>query len=141
MVFGWTQILMDIQPLIVMISGEGHLHGFSHTYIGATLISVFAALTGKYLAEIGLSILKLGPSIPTRITWWVAFISAVLGSYSHVVLDSIMHADVQPFYPLSVTNDLLGVVSVVTLHKVCFYSGILGAAIYYFLHWRNNDLE
>jgi len=27
MVFGWTQIVMDIQPLIVMITGEGHLHG------------------------------------------------------------------------------------------------------------------
>jgi hypothetical protein len=27
MVFGWTQIVMDIQPLIVLISGEGHLHG------------------------------------------------------------------------------------------------------------------
>lgn len=29
MVFGWTQILMDIQPLIVLISGQGQLHGFS----------------------------------------------------------------------------------------------------------------
>jgi len=49
MVFGWTQIIMDIQPLIVLISGEGHLHGFTHTYIGAILIAIFAALTGKYL--------------------------------------------------------------------------------------------
>ena len=42
MVFGWTQIVMDIQPLIVLISGEGHLHGFTHTYIGAILIAIFA---------------------------------------------------------------------------------------------------
>ncbi len=27
MVFGWAQIVMDIQPLFVLISGEGHLHG------------------------------------------------------------------------------------------------------------------
>jgi hypothetical protein len=44
MVFGWTQIVMDIQPLIVLISGEGHLHGFTHTYVGAILIAIFAAL-------------------------------------------------------------------------------------------------
>jgi ribosomal protein S12 methylthiotransferase accessory factor len=33
MVFGWAQIVMDIQPLFVMITGEGHLHGFSHPYV------------------------------------------------------------------------------------------------------------
>ena len=54
MVYGWTQIIMDIQPLIVLLNGEGHLHGFSHTYIGATLIGLGSALTGKYAAEFGL---------------------------------------------------------------------------------------
>ncbi len=37
MVFGWAQILMDLQPLFVMWSGAGRLHGFYHTYFGATL--------------------------------------------------------------------------------------------------------
>ncbi|WP_232849674.1 hypothetical protein [Bowmanella yangjiangensis] len=46
---------MDVQPLIVMLSGEGHQHGFSHTHIGASLLAVFAALSGKYLSEIGFS--------------------------------------------------------------------------------------
>lgn len=27
MVFGWAQIVMDLQPLFVMITGEGHLTG------------------------------------------------------------------------------------------------------------------
>lgn len=27
MVFGWTQIVMDVQPLIVMLYGEGQVHG------------------------------------------------------------------------------------------------------------------
>ena len=54
MVFGWTQVIMDIQPLVVLISGDGHLHGFTHTFIGATLLAVVSALTGKYAAEFGL---------------------------------------------------------------------------------------
>ena len=57
MVFGWAQIVMDIQPLFVLVTGEGHLHGFSHTYIGATLLAILSALSGKYLSEIGLKIL------------------------------------------------------------------------------------
>jgi len=36
MVFGWSQIVMDVQPLLVMITGDGHLHGFSHTIIGGS---------------------------------------------------------------------------------------------------------
>jgi hypothetical protein len=59
MVFSWTQIVMDIQPLIVLLSGEGHLHGFTHTYVGAILIAIFAGLTGKYLSEFGLKIQKI----------------------------------------------------------------------------------
>jgi hypothetical protein len=58
-VFGWTQIVIDIQPLIVLLSGEDHLHGYTHTYVGAILIAIFAGLTGKYLSECGLKIQKI----------------------------------------------------------------------------------
>ena len=51
MVFGWTQIIMDIQPLVVILTGSGHLHGFSHTYMGATLLATFSAISGKYLSD------------------------------------------------------------------------------------------
>jgi len=136
MVFGWTQILMDIQPLVVMITGEGHLHGFTHTYIGAILIAVFAALTGKYLSQYGLKILRITHSKGLSIAWWVVFVSAFIGSFSHVLLDSVMHSDVQPFYPISTANNLLNYVSIAALHKFCLYSGLLGTAIYYLVHWR-----
>lgn len=137
MVFGWTQIVMDIQPLIVMITEEGHLHGFTHTYVGAVLIAMFAALTGKYLSEFGLTLLGISKSeTPISITWWVVFLSAFIGSFSHVLLDSIMHADVEPFFPFILDNQFLGLISVPILHKVCLYSGLLGAVIYYVLNWR-----
>lgn len=137
MVFGWTQIVMDIQPLIVMITGEGHLHGFTHTYVGAVLIAIFSALTGKYLSEFGLKILRISKSEnPISIVWWVVFLSAFVGSFSHVFLDSIMHADVEPFFPVTLDNQFLGLISVPMLHKVCLYSGLVGAAIYYGINWR-----
>jgi membrane-bound metal-dependent hydrolase YbcI (DUF457 family) len=137
MVFGWTQIVMDIQPLIVLISGEGHLHGFTHTYIGAILIAIFAGLTGKYLSEFGLKILKVSKSNnPISIVWWVVFLSAFIGSFSHVLLDSIMHSDVEPFFPFTLDNQFLELISVSMLHKVCLYSGLVGATIYYGINWR-----
>mgnify|MGYP000101968303 CR=1 FL=1 len=141
MVFGWTQIVMDVQPLIVLISGEGHLHGFSHTYVGATLLALFAGVTGKYLSQLGLWLLRITPSVKVSIPWFVVFISALIGSYSHVLLDSIMHSDVQPFYPLTLDNSFLGIISVSLLHKLCLYSGLVGAALYYLLLFRNKVNE
>jgi membrane-bound metal-dependent hydrolase YbcI (DUF457 family) len=137
MVFGWAQIVMDIQPLIVLISGEGHLHGFTHTFVGAILITVIAALTGKYLSEFGLKIIRISKNDnPISIVWWVVFLSAFIGSFSHVLLDSIMHSDVEPFFPFILDNQFLGLISVSMLHKACLYSGLVGAAIYYGINWK-----
>ncbi|MCW8929870.1 MAG: hypothetical protein OQL19_06495 [Gammaproteobacteria bacterium] len=135
MVFGWSQIVMDIQPLIVILTGSGHLHGFSHTYVGATLLAIFSALSGKYLSELGLKILGIAKDKPIKIVWLVAFISAFIGTYSHVLLDSIMHMDVEPFYPLDTMNPFQGFISIEALHKWCLYSGLVGAVIYYLINW------
>ncbi len=132
MVFGWAQIVMDIQPLIVLVTGEGNLHGFSHTYVGATLLAVFSALSGKYLSEIGLKILGISQKKnPIRIRWRISLLSAFIGTYSHVILDSIMHSDVEPYYPLMQHNELLGLITVSQLHQLCIYSALIGAIIYY----------
>lgn len=132
MVFGWAQIVMDIQPLFVLLTGEGHLHGFSHTYVGATLLAIFSALSGKYLSEVGLKLIGIARKLnPIQINWWIAFGSAFIGTYTHVVLDSIMHSDVEPFYPLSQANNMLGFISVGELHQFCLYSALVGTAVYY----------
>lgn len=129
MVFGWSQIVIDIQPLIAMIRGVGQLHGVTHTYVGATLIAIVAAVTGKYLSQWAL--VSFFAMKPVVIRWWVAFLSALIGTYSHVVLDSIMHTDIQPLLPLSESNDLQGIVTISLLHKLCLYSGLLGSMLYF----------
>lgn len=135
MVFGWAQIVMDLQPLFVLITGEGQLHGFSHTYVGATLLAVFAALTGKYLSQIGLWLLRITPSMHVDIAWWVVFSSAFIGTYSHVLLDSVMHSDMRPLSPFSTSNHVLGAIPVPALHQVCVYAGIVGGVVYYVVLW------
>jgi hypothetical protein len=132
MVFGWAQIIMDIQPLIVLITGQGHLHGFTHTYIGATLLAVVSGLSGKYLSELGLIIIGISKKTnPVKITWWITFVSAFIGTYSHVVLDSIAHVDLEPFSPFNLNNDLYGLLTFDQVHEFCFYSGVVGVLLYY----------
>lgn len=131
MVFGWAQIIQDIQPLVVLITGEGRLHGFTHTFVGATLLGIFSALTGKGMSEWGLRILFGPVRGAVSIAWWVVWLSAFTGTYSHILLDGIMHLDMTPLQPFSNHNPLLGLISVSALHKLCVYTGIVGGVVYF----------
>ena len=126
MVFGWTQILIDLQPLYVMLGGGGEPHGISHTYLGTIPIAVVAALSGKYLGEFGLRVLQLAQFNP--IGWRVAFGSAFIGAWSHVLIDGVMHADMAPLYPFSGTRLLHGALAIDTLHWLCLTSAVVGGA-------------
>lgn len=128
-VFGWIQILIDLQPLWVMVTGKGQLHGFSHTLAGATCIAVLAGLTGKALASHALKILKEERYLPvTTLSVWMG---AFVGTYSHILLDSIMHSDVQFAWPLATGNALEGLISIDQLHIVCVASALVGGVIFY----------
>lgn len=130
MVFGWTQIVMDIQPLLVMITHKGTLHGFTHTYLGAVMIAVISALSGKYLAELGLRILSVKKYM-VSISWKITFLSAFIGSFSHVWLDNIMHSDLRPFAPFSDDMSFYSWITIEQLHLFCILSGIAGAIIFF----------
>ena len=132
--FGWAQFLMDLQPLFVLIRGSGQLHGFSHTIAGALLIAPVAALSGRWLLDFALGALWFNLSARERRWldlhatpgWSIAFASSLVGTLSHVALDAVMHADLQPFYPLSSDNPALGFWSVDALHLFCIAGGIIG---------------
>ena len=100
MVFGFSQVAMDVEPLVRMIRGDAVLHGFTHTYLGATLIGLVSAVAGAFV-----------------------------GTYSHVLLDSIMHSDMQPLAPLSEVNGLRHGISVGALHLLCVLCGVCGALL------------
>lgn len=55
--------------------------------------------------------------------------AAIAGTYSHVLLDSLMHADMKPFAPFSAANPLLGAVFLNTLHGFCVLAGVVGGVV------------
>lgn len=137
MVFGWSQIVIDLQPLFSMLGVDILLHGFSHSLIGASLLGLIAAISGRYLGEIGLRILKIPSFNPIK--WSTAFLSAFIGVYSHVTLDSIMHSDVFAFAPFSLWNPLYQFINLDQLHLVCLLGGLLGALVYFIFKKYNTN--
>jgi len=50
-----------------------------------------------------------------------------------VFLDSIMHSDVQPFWPLSMENGAYRLVSAGSLHMGCIFTGFFGLVFWLLL--------
>ena len=56
-------------------------------------------------------------------------IGAAAGSYSHVVIDGLVHPEVAPFWPLTDNNPLYGVVLPNTVRWLCVGAGVVGIVL------------
>jgi hypothetical protein len=126
MVFGGTQVLMDIEPLVGIIQGRAVLHGYSHSILGALVIGLLAGLIGKPISRFTLDMLRIRHA---PFTWTAAFAGAFVGSFSHIALDALMHGDMKPFWPLAQGNSLLGLIPVGSLHVLCAALGLIGGVV------------
>lgn len=124
-----ANVFIDFESLYNLVFHRYPVHAFFHTYIGATLV-----VATVVLLFLGLRSFASRFWLPDLLLWrelsskQVA-IGAALGGYSHVVLDSIMHRDMQPLSPFAFSNALLGVISLSTLHLACLVCGVLGGAV------------
>ena len=133
--FGLAQVAMDIEPGIGMLTGADVLHGPTHTLLGALVIACLVMLLAppvcryllrrwnKEVAHHNLAWL-LQPETPSKTA---IAAGAFFGTLSHVVLDSLMHHDIQPFMPFSPANPLEGLVSHDGVYQLCAIAGAIGA--------------
>ena len=126
MVFGGSQVLIDIEPGVRMLFGTYILHGPSHTIVGAFLIGIVAAVIGKPISEFALHLLRL-PDI--GITWTASATGAFVGTFSHIFLDALTHSDMTPWIPLAGSNGLLGFISLASLQIICLVLGVIGGLL------------
>lgn len=136
-VFGLAQAAMDLEVIGRFLGESDLLHGPVHSLLGATAVGIVVVFVGKPLGErlIRLWNWRLSPTqrdwlyVETRITWIAAAVGAFVGTYSHVLFDSIMHTDVRLMYPFRDDNDLVGIISVEKLDALCIALRVIGLMI------------
>jgi len=136
LVFGGSQVLIDLEPAYRMYVGDPILHGVTHTILGALAIGVAATLIGKPISECFLRFLSVTNA---RMSWTAAISGAFLGTFSHVILDAIMHADMMPWAPITTGNKLLFRLSVSQLHLLCIALGITGMVLIFISQRRKQS--
>ena len=132
-VFALVNVLIDVEPIAYFLITLNPEHRFFHTILGATLIAVLVAVYGKRFCEVAIGIWNA----EIKSKWLIAEVSiskvaawngALIGAWSHLLLDSFMHDDIKPLSPFSDSNVLLGVLPIATLHTICVASGFIGLA-------------
>lgn len=136
-VFVFAQIVIDLEPLYYLMRDSWPVHRVLHTYLGATGVAVCSILAGKPLCEWTLwrwnrwlspaqsQWLAVRATIPRR----SAVMGGMLGAYSHVALDSLMHADMTPWAPWTQANPWLHALTLEALDVACVGSGVLGLVV------------
>ena len=118
-----SQIFIDLETLWNIIRQAPRLHVVFHSFLGSLIPGVVAILAIRAISP--------SSSFP------VLLFSSLVGVWSHVIFDGIMHADVTPFFPFSSANPFLDLCSLATLHVALVVSAIVGG-LWWFVSQRGS---
>jgi membrane-bound metal-dependent hydrolase YbcI (DUF457 family) len=122
--------ITDVESIYNVLRGNFPIHRFLHTFVGAALTAAMTIALFLFMRRLSRRV-----SLPNWFEWQQLTLSpvivgALLGSYSHIVLDGIMHADMRPFAPWSDANPFLHAISLGTLHWGCIIAAVVGVLIW-----------
>ncbi|MFW9927114.1 MAG: hypothetical protein ACFFDM_10120 [Candidatus Thorarchaeota archaeon] len=122
-----ASVVLDLEPLVVIFLNLP-LHGFFHSYLGASfasiVLSAFVYPFRSYLNKI-VSLFGLYQSSSYR----HIIAASIMGTYSHVFLDSFLYVEMNPFFPL-IGNQFVGLFLSSTVYNFCIIIGIVGFIAY-----------
>lgn len=128
-----ANVVLDIEPLLVVLFRLDYpLHGYMHTLLSAVAVGL---ILGFVMFRLETSIkpfyrkTKLEADNNLRLKSFL--LAGIFGTTLHILFDSIMHSDIQPFFPLS-ANPLLNssFSGQLGVNIVCMWLGIFGIAYY-----------
>ena len=128
-----ASVMLDIEPIMILVFNLSYpLHGVFHSFFGAFLASLVLILVMKYLRKYFsplMTVFKVEQEVKLR----NISIGALLGTFSHVLLDAPIYAEMNPFFPF-IGNPFLIESSFTSLYIsiFCAYC-FLGAILIYFL--------
>lgn len=124
-----SNVLIDIEPLYYMLTGQYPLHRFFHTYIGAAIITVSTVFIFTMALKLAQKIKMPNVFGWKNLTFPSIFWGSFIGSYSHIIFDSIMHSDIVPLSPFSDSNPMYRIISLQNLHWFCIFSCLFGLIV------------
>ncbi|MCD6195474.1 MAG: hydrolase [Staphylothermus sp.] len=131
-------IIIDIEPFLVLVLGLKYpLHGYLHTFIGASIIGI---LIGYVMYILDRSFHTLWKSLKLIENYYRPrnyLMAGVIGTILHVLLDSPLYHDIKPLYPL-LTNPFYDPELTVLVYGLCIFLGVIGFLCYLIILFRSS---
>ncbi len=133
-IFALAQGLIDLEPVYYALNNDLPLHRFMHSLLGATVVSLlliscggplYAWISRRFHPTLQIS----GRNIPLmreRLSQRAVIISALVGAYSHVLMDGVLYQDMKLFWPWSSAQILISGLSQGAAGVGCLLLGALG---------------
>ena len=128
-----ANVIVDVEPFLVLILGlypSYRLHGYAHTFVAAFVVGpalgYIMFLFERTFHPLYKTLLLQQERMRTLKPFIVAGIS---GIFLHVLLDSPLYSDIQPFFPSKATP-LYNPDLSIEVYSLCVWLGILGIALY-----------
>ncbi len=124
-----ANVIVDLRAAVIFVGlWEGQIHGPMQTFLGATLTAlVLAAVMHRFYRPVQEVMQAFGLGQVRQRRRILA--AAVAGTWLHVVMDSMLWPDMQPFAP-SAWNPFLGLVSLETMYAFTIVAGALAVPVY-----------
>ena len=129
-----ASIIVDVRAiyLALFVGDWSNLHGFFHTFVGAPVLGLLTIVLVWLLRR---PLLKASAIIQIEQDYSLKSIitGSLIGVWMHILLDSYMHKDIQPFWPLYEGNPLYGGMSAsFELLFICLFVFLIGFGSYLF---------
>ena len=119
------QVIIDLESLYNLVYGRHPVHRFLHTFVGAGFLALLASVIlyggARYYVTDSVNCVW-----PSRRLFPSLMAMSLFATWSHVVLDGVMHRDTRPLWPMTDQNPFLSIVPLSVLHLACVALGFFG---------------
>lgn len=128
-----ANVILDLEPFMILVLGlDLPLHGFFHSFLGGTIVSLLLAFammrTGKFLKPL-LVFFHLEQTYHLK----SVYAAALSGVYLHIILDARLYTDIKPFYPFTANPLFSGsIFAGFEVYTFCVLSALAGVVLYFF---------
>jgi len=138
-------IAPDIEGItaLFILPGLGlPLHGTLHSFFGATILGLITGISSwasfKHFIPRILEITSTDLSLP-QYSLKTSILSAFIGTYSHIILDSPLYGEMELFFPFKLGNPWYNIVPGNLVYFFCVFSFFLGISIFILRLTRMNS--
>ncbi len=126
-----ANVILDIEPLLNLYFNIGNnMHGFFHSFIGASIIALIISPIMFYLRKPMKKLLE-SFGLKQKTSFKKILLASLFGVYLHVFLDSFLYSDIKPFFP-SAYNPIYDMLPYNEIINFCIFS--LFASIFLYIY-------